>query len=578
MTLSNSDSTKHGLFRTALLVFILLRLFLSSGAFFQLPPPSDHLQYLTPMVFGTTDYNVPSFRSIPMARSGWPWLDRISFATGIRLTTFLPIDSIWVAPVYANLLSLLVLAASLCWLYRVTNIVGVLFFGALYNTAYLVNETGGEMLPEGTLVFHALLAFICMFPNPRKQAPPLLFRSGFFSALATFSKAPGIVVPLALGLYALFRERRLKPVAIFSLGLIGGIATICGLFSVTFGIDELQATTIGFFSGALEQTYAGRRDYNNFVSYIQPMFSLQMLPIFSFLFLGSTALKYRESKAAILMAWSFVLMIYFCYYVSTRGYVPKLRYMYPAAVFSLLGISAYAGRIFEECSPNVARQNARNLFTIIATFLLLALGFTLSSTQNPLRVFEPRDVGDFSRLLGAFYGVGAIAVIVLPHLVSNWPRRPTIIIGWLFFVTAWTAAVPASVAIHDIKSTSKRTAWYYDNGPFFETVEKQLGISEATVYAADWSKVRFAYRLPWVYHLFFEDRDERPYMEGATHVRNNFHVYTSMKRFKAGRRLDYVLTDRPSEIQALFPETEVVQDFNWGESVFTVMKRLETSE
>ena len=183
-----------------LALFLVIRLMLSLGPFLQLAAPGDALQYLGPALLGSVSNEIASLEKIPLAvhlaSDPWVWLDRITLANGLRLTSLLGIQPDLVAPAYATIISTSTMLCAMLWLGRQYSLFAAVLFGVLFNSCFLIQDIGGQILPEPTLVLWALLALISLTPtvqttNTRVLSSPF-FIGGIFSAFALLSKVTGL--------------------------------------------------------------------------------------------------------------------------------------------------------------------------------------------------------------------------------------------------------------------------------------------------------------------------------------------------------------------------------------------------
>ena len=549
--------------------FLAFRVFLSCSLFFRFAELSDHIQYLGPSLLGHIHYDIRSFPPNSMPAGGWPWLDRITLAIGLNLASLFPIDKVLVAPFHSALISSLVLVFGCLWVYRRTNVFGVLVFGSLYNSCLLVNQIGGEILPEGTLVLSALLAFTILFKEEDKISGTSALWSGCFAAAAVFSKVPGIIVPLFLGSYLLFYKKDVKLASQFVLGAIFGTAIVFLLFATLFGFEELKETFLLFFGANLKTNYVGRPNYNNFVSYLPVMFSMKQLPLFPFLFIAVGALR-RKSAPTFLLAWSFIVIIYAIYYLTERGYVPLPRYIYPAAAFAALCCGDYYGRLFEAASMETLRGRLLSWALIVTVFLLCGAGFFIGHSFDPVRAFTPANLGDYPRSVGTLYGLGAIGLLILMLSIEVKPRQ-SLLLSFLFLASLWTSAYCGGAAIRTItKKKAPQIEWFYRNG----TLPLVIKEKDADIYLSAWKKNKRAYRVSWIYHFFFESLHQLPDSEIDPATKRSVRVFRKPEQLKKKGRAPVVVTDDLPLLSKTLDETLVpIRQFTWNSHDLVIARR-----
>ena len=543
-------------FLLILISFSALRIYLGLTRFFLLAEPSDHIEYLAPLAFDSLDYQSLAFYGSSMLTKGWLWVDRLAFGSGLGMIYNLPIDKILAAPIYANLVLVLTQLVGMYWLFKNSNLYSVILFGILFNTSSMINSTGSQALPESTLMLYSLLAFASAFPDIKDESKCYPILAGIFATCCCMSKATGVCVPAFIGIYFLLKLRKVIPR--FILGLFSGAIIVCILFSIFVSLETLLYTIKSLYA-FFGSNFHGRRNYNNFVSYIEVFFALDKLPFFAFLLISAGAMRLKETRLSFLYAWSFIIIIYAIYYITLRGYIPKPRYIFPAVGISAFCMSHYLGYLMEK-HLGAFKSTKISLTLLVVCLLLILGGFYLGDTYSPSGIFKPQMLDNYPRVVGAFYGLGAL--VLLLYLLS-FEIKPTkyLLLSFPLFLSLWAASFPGGVAT---KYVQKYKAPKVEE--FYERAKLPLEIPERDVdiYIDKWKGNARLYRVAYIYHIFFETwpaKNESGLEDKQRHRIKFFHELSAM--ITKGKA-PLVLTDKPELLEKAYGrKLELHRELEW---------------
>ena len=234
----------------------------------------------------------------------------------------------------------------------------------------------------------------------------------------------------------------------YLIGLTFGVGLVLSLFAVLFGAEDLYFVARTFLGENLSANYYGRPKFTNFVSFTTLLFEAKFLPIFAFLLVGAAAYRQPQTRRICLFAWTFIAIIYFFYYASERGYLPKARYIYPAFVFALLAATAWLGERFN------SESQLKNLAILLLGMLLLFGGLWLGDSWSPQGIFKASRIGDFPRSIGTFYGIGALVSLSGLLLLQVYPNLK-IFGSYCLFLCLWISAFQGGLAIHKVRDTQQ---------------------------------------------------------------------------------------------------------------------------
>ena len=555
-------------------LFGALRLYFSIHKFYIYPILSDHYQYLTPLVMGTLNYNLPS-AGTNMIDMGWPWFDRLSLAVGLKTAlSVLPVANHHAAALYALFVSFTTTMVAFLWVYRNSNYFGAIVFGSLIIVSNLTNVEFAQTLPEATLVMFSLLAFVSFFPDLNDQKKKDLFLAGFFAMLAAFSKATGACVPAFLGVYLLLSENRMKEIPRFALGAVCGTLAVLAGFAFYFGLDGLVQCFNEFIGENIDANINARKGYTNFVSFIEVFYDLVYLPAFAALFVFGGAIKDKATRPAYLYAWTHIAIIYLFYYLSNRGYLPKPRYVMPACFFTIVMTGVYIGRIY---NPENTKATLSKVFGMSVLFIsTIAIGFYLGETWYPDHLFKPRDIGDYPRLLGTLFGIGPLLTLLLLAAVEAFKTKKLILFTMLFMALLGSS-YSLSKASRYINYQQFKSMWFYEKAELLDSLE----VGEVDVYVHVWrSKKRF-HRMAWPVHIVYEgqyDDEGNPY---TSETRKTIRPHSTIDHFRSNNGMAYILSDSPDMIRENLKDgddVEVHKEIEWKDLKLYVLKRIKKKQ
>ena len=345
----------------SLISLVIWKCYMMFGMQTILPAASDPLQYMGPTIFGQMNYHTLSFGPSSMACSGWPWLDRITLAIGLRILNLFWWPMQYSGPIYCGILEAITLCGAFIWLGYNKNLIGALLFGVLYIFSPGIIPYSTSIGPETGLVAFALLAYILLFfDDSGRKGFPLI--AGLFSGFAAFSKATGVFIPLTLLLFLLLEVDRKQKIWRFVCGLALGAILLGLLFSALYGFEQFFVTIKQFFTENIRVSFHGRTNYNNFVNFLEPLSRQEFLPGLSGLLLCAHAARLKHYNRLFLYTLSLLLVLYLVYYVTDRGYLPKPRYVYPIMVFAHLYTAKYLGELVHR--SRIFSTKGGSLFTL----------------------------------------------------------------------------------------------------------------------------------------------------------------------------------------------------------------------
>ncbi len=555
-----------------LFLFFGYKIYLLSTTQFILPKASDPLQYSGPSVFGNMVYTIPSFPRISMPMTGWPWFDRITLAIGLRLAYLGSEIGLWAnyasGTIYSAALDFVTLAAGTLWLAFNANPYGALLFCVFYIFSPLIAPYITTVSPESGLAAFSILAYVMLYFRPASQKSfPLL--SGVFAALSAFSKAPGIFVPPTLLLLMYFDRRDSRSYIRFLLGIVIGTSLTFGLFTALYGYEQFIRTVETFFIYGLETNFYGRPNYNNFVSYIEVIAQQEHLPGILGLLLCAHASRHTPYRRLFFYSLSFLLVIYLVYYGTQRGYKPMPRYILPATIFAQLYVAMFLGKLFE---TSIWNKKAAHLLVLLFIPILVILGIWIGTTWSPMRIFTPKMLNNYPRLVGTFYGCGSL-LIVLSLAALQWTQKSSrLIIFALFpFLLTWTAAFPGGITATVMRWEKRSIGKYYSRAHIPLLAPNR----NLDIYLTEWEGDKRVYRAVWAYHFFFDPLyRNNDYFDIPEEKKKRVRFLNSLQGLK-NDPAKFVLTDTPKEVRQLFDDRlTFVRTGRWNGKKLYLLKHL----
>lgn len=501
----NFIKNRMDLFEVALIsIFPLVYLLNISNHFWALPAAGgDSLEYLGGVRWGTT-------------YMFFPWLDRITLATNLRITSFFCDPSYLAGPVYILAIHLIMLTMGLVWVYRQSGFIASVCLGVFWNTAYVPLAFSTFVYADQTVALYSLGAFMIMFYGAEKRGILRLVLCGILCGFALTSKITGIGTLLFFLLWCLWEKNVLRFLWVLA-GVVIGIMLAFLLYSLVYNFESLVCTIRLFFGSKLIGNITINR--NNLVSHTKDvLLSLSHFP-FVCLFMLPGAYRYEKTKHLLGLTWVFIIFLACIFAFTPRGGEAKVTYLYTAFIINLIAVSLYIGdisgnRSVKRNTSSAKIINAEKILWVGLILTCLYIGFYIAINMSPYKVgiaditlppvsiFQPLNAYA-SRLplfVKIFYTLGPIAVLLL--LIASLCEMPAKKNRWVYLmvpvVALWGAAYCGGIAYRVTEDYMRQHSIAYEVAPFLNKVSSKR--------FAVFLDERKAYCLPWIYHSFIDNR------------------------------------------------------------------------
>jgi hypothetical protein len=516
------------------------------------PPPSDQLEYLQGVEWGTTV-------------GFWPWLDRVALGASIGFLRLIPLPVYHTGPAYAFFISSASLLYSMLWLQKRYGFGSAWVFALTFFSSWYAYFFGSQVFPEPTQIFFSILAIFPLIDYLETSDKKYLKRAAFFSAWAALTKITSLLLPVLLLFLVWKKAKDRNEIKEFIKYFTIGVISIFVIFTLAYGPASTWDMVREFFVKNFSFMYKGRSEANNIVSYLEVVLNKSFLPVLLSLFIFSGVYKEKIYFRLALFAWFFFLILYGIHIISGRGGPVINNYMYPTFFFAALTFAAYVGK-------NVVIEGtaAKIKWTAISIFLLSA-GIGIASSGKTTHIFQPGYIGFLTYPLKVFFNSGLLLIVVLP-LLFEIKKSSKVAKALVIAMTLWcTAFNVGSLRKYFREVLFPEANFYYDNMEALTLVDAK----EYNIYIEAWHTASHAERIVWgVYRHFFRDKyvheGVNAQILNEQEVKSSISFLNNEKEIAAAKHKTF-LTDKPEIIQKYFPSSLIQTNLNWkGLNLFIV--------
>jgi 4-amino-4-deoxy-L-arabinose transferase-like glycosyltransferase len=527
--------------------------------FWVLVPASDALEYLGPVLAGST-YNA------------WPWLDRVFLASALKVfATVFPGSQIHLGPSYALCISLLCYGLGASFIYLRQGFSAALTFAVLFMSSYYVMFFSTQIFPEPLLVLVTLIAAICYLQWQRTEAAQWLMAAGVCSGLAVTTKITGVAVPLAFFVLIL-RDKKYGALTRYATGIAFGAVFAFLLFALFFGTHAALDVVSGFFASNVKENLTGRAGYNNAVSFWDVFFNRLHIPVFIGMLIFTGIYRHPRARVFATLGWSYFFVVYGIYLLSGRGFTPIPNYVYPAYFAFLMALSFVFAETLALPEP---RQRWRLTAWLLATFVV---SFILSQGIDPARMFEAGfdpNLHSFRKLV-----TNGSLMLVIPLFVLCF-YRPTkwLLVSALSFAALWGGLYATPQALHlYTQHLIPESRVLYEAAPLLNLPTADT----FDVYIPEWRDGVDEVRLKHIFRVFFNTKyavdknDPRSYRNLQELVAAKIGIHPTAQSLVATERP--VLTSSPAALKALWGDFKLVQELEFSGLKLSLIERTSGSK
>lgn len=535
-----------------LLLFIILYAYNILNYFWTLPAPSDPLQYLGSAVWKNT-------------WGYWPWLDRIVMAVNLRVFTSFFSKGYEAGMLYIAAVNILILALSMFWAYRSSGFWAALIAGVVVNSSYLMLGWSTYLYPDQTVALYSLLAYIFYFSDSmgKRYLKPVII-AGIFAGFASLSKITGLAALMFFIIYIILKKdwTKLKQ---FVIGVLTGIISVVILFILLYDLESFQDVVRQFFSTSISVNLEATNASNLTSAYFHELLlSMKYFP-FVMLFIFTGAYKNEKSRNLLLMAWSFIALLFV---LRTAG--PSIpSYIYTAYIFTIVGFSIYLADLLGTMKTNnILNDNkAKIAISLVAMFLVmegLKAGFNYSPVKEyhygynyltPLDIYNVKGIM-YPAIIKKLYSFLPLLILALLVYIE-YSRSKKAIILLVVFISYWFSFSNGGLAYKKADFDRKEAGIYYEYAPLLN----EVAAKQFSVYITELNKYpRSDDNLLWVYRIFFDQKYERKFSDinrsqylNEYQVRGNITYISREEDLLSKIRGDQILTDSPDVVYSYFP-------------------------
>lgn len=508
--------------------------------FWELPAPSDPLMYLGP--------------TIRHSLGGFSLFDRIVVVNGLCLASAI-FSPIYIAGVYyIGVVNSLIVLIGIFWCYIKKGFFAGLFAGILLISSRLLLGCATYIYADQTVALFALLAFIFFFSKYRNKLFDPMILAGIFTALTCFSKIVGIAIFVPF-IVSIALEKKWGELKKLLIGLILGILVVFFITYLLFGWDSLK----GSFLATVHRYWTSWNVVvlpGSPISYFSLLAREYYLPLFFSIVILIGAYREKVTRNLYFAAIGFVMFLTLA--VSfTKSATAAENYLYPAVVFSSLGLAMYLGSLLKEKSTQLStrfsfifRDKVKLIYALICLFSVF---FALQIGIDHYWAFTHPKEANIVRMA---YPVIPL-IIVGGLLLIEYSKSRIAILLFMILISLWSPAYNGAFAYASASFARQEAGFFYKAAPVLNDVPAK----EFSIYVESWNKTKYTGhpdRILWVYHSFF-DENKKPFF-----IRHEKDIPTA--------KGNQILTDNPEEVRHCFPYAREIKTVPWEGEMLTVLE------
>ncbi len=470
---------------------------------------------------------------------------------------------------YIAIVNLLIITICIFWAYYKKGILAGLFAGVLLVSSFEILRLATYIYADQTLALYALIAFIFFYSDYKNKVFDSAVIAGIFTAFTCFSKIPGIALFIPF-IITIILERDWSKLKKLLTGFVIGVFLVFLVAFILFGFDALKSVfSVAISYGAQFFDAEGTIDrygddwvYNRPVSYFALLVREYYLPIFFSVIILIGAYRDRITRNLYFAAMSFVGILAL-FVVLHKAVIVSANYIYPAIIFSSLGLALYLASIIEKGNDPLIRKpdflftvKARIIYAlacIVFVFISLKIGVLYPSAFiNPMAKTTPLIISMVYPLIPLLMIGGLMAI-------EYWQPRILVLL-FMILVSVWSPAYNGAFAYSSVSTVRTRVDYYYSAAPLLN----QVPADEFSIYVKAWIKDKYSDRVVRIFSEFFNERKIKT---------KNIVFITDPKLLTVDNiKGKLILTDNPALIRRYFPEAEAGKSILWKNTTLTVMQ------
>jgi len=517
---------------------------------------SDAMYYMDAAIRGTGNFGL---------------IDRIVPVIGLRWSYFTTTPSYLAGAYYILLVNLLIISIAIYWSYARKGLFAGLLVGISLVTSFTFLYNATNVYTDQTMSLFCLIAFIFFFSEYRNKVFDPTLMAGLFTAIACFSKLPGVVILIFFIVWIIYEKKWLRFKSLLQGFLIGSILVIT-IFVLTYDLVSLWHIIINNRYGIgsfLAEPFTERSLYEYFMrQYCLPVF----LPFI--ILLG--AYKNKTTKplffaAVAYMAFSLLMSFIVLWYSLTDNYI------FPLLMFGSMGWGIYLAFLYDNSnikSTILSKFYLNRFFKLIfALFCIIVIFICFKLGIENYKTFINLSSPDINQFLLRIYPLVPICMVSLFVLVEYFKSKASIsrplILSLIILISLWCPAYNGSLAYSGVSAVNKVSELVYTAPVIFN----EIPANKFSVYVEKWNLSKYADDIPRYYAYFFNEKypkvhDGNSYFNAATSM---FMILNKNEIPNAWEYGDLLLTDAPGCIKQYFPKAEEVQRITWESGYLSLM-------
>lgn len=502
--------------------------------FLILPDPGDPLQYIEPSVRKTLI-------------GYFPLIDRLMVADGIRILNLIFPRAEIAGAIYFGLVNFLILFIALIWSYVKKGFWTAFLVGLFLIISYPMLRYANYGYPDATVTLYGLIAFILYHSL---KTPKIIFWTGFFTAMAIFSKITGLAIFIYF-LIDIILEKRYSDLKIFFAGITSGAIGILLLTGLLFNFSSL-----GYVFSRISQNITVNTEHRSiarsFVNFLRPEVILPgYLALILFFKLAKDKLNRKIFTFALFFIGFFIALVVLSSHVKVYPH-----YLYTSSIFATIGLAFYLGS-FEDQKNKISQFRYAILSLVL---IILGIGLGLKNADY--------------FVLNSFSGL-----IALPMwLKINYAIFPILVLGLMLGLIKYRSKVWALVFIIIISFISSffNSASAYsilrkqqnDNNYYYKYAEALSQVSgNYSVYETSQTQGR-EQNIAVIYFLFY-NHDPNLHQLKRQDMTGKIKFLT---KEEIPSQKGVIVTEDPLTIRSYFPQARITQKFVWSDGEIDIIK------
>lgn len=496
-------------------------------------------------------FNDPLIYIEPTARGTligyFPLIDRLMIANSVRLFSLIFYHAEIAGAVYFGVVNFLILIIAMVWSYLKKGFWTAFLVGLFLAISYPLLRYANYGYPDATVTLYGLIAFIFYTSKSKK----LIYWTGFFTALAFFSKITGLAI-LCYFIFDLISKKRLRDLKIFFAGVFSSFIAIILLTGLLFDFSSVRYVFAKIGQNITANTEP-RSIARSLLNFLRPEV---ILPGYVALIVFLKAYRDRLIQKIFLFALFFIgffaLLVIFSSHVKIYPH-----YLYTAAIFATIGMAFYLGS-FEGDQKNKINQFRYAILALILT--TLGIKFGLKNSNH----FIFNNINDLMALplwLKIVYSAFPLLVLGLMLAVARL-RSMTWALIFILAITLASSFFSSASAYSVIKKQKGEITYFYKYAEAFTKTPEDFSVYEVSESPERQQQIALTYFL-------FYNNDPSLRQIGRLEMTKKINF---LEKEEIPNQKGVIVTEDLSAVLAYFPEAKVTKEFRWAGGQISIVK------